>query len=598
MPDTERTPPRVRVVVLNWNSWWFSRRCLRALAATDYPPDRYHVVLVDNASVDGSLERLLHEFPDLRVVRNEVNLGFAEGCNRAMRDLDDIDMVALVNNDAVVEPGWLAAMVDALEGHPGAGAAAARLVLEPAFVRLSVEVRGGPVQVRSVSVDGVDATSRTRFGGAARSEGRTEWPMELEHVLDGPAELLVPVGVGEHDVEVDLAGPAEVTLRCGGRSSGPLSAGGAGGTDGTVLRLRVTSDDVRIELLNGLGTARNQVGESYDRHFGEPADPEAVPELAGPPIEVTGFSGGGVLLRAEVLAQVGLFDPRFFAYYEDSDLSWRSARAGWLTVAAPGAVIRHAFGGSGGSRAPGFFFLNYRNWLLTVGRNAEPSLRRAAWASARERARWTVRANVASPLKHRRAPSWDLVSAWMRTFAGVAAVRVAARRDRSNMPGALPTGAVRSAFQPEFSPRGPSRRPGGPLLVALDVGPEPEQRQGRGEVGVAGRFLAALSSADQALDVVAVRATTDGGLRRLSPAETAAMLDVAGPHRTVAPQDLLLGPLPEGTVLLRPDEDGAALRWTVVGAGRPGGPPTPPVPPDPAELSAVLAAAVAGDRPE
>lgn len=591
MPDTERTPPRVRVVVLNWNSWWFSRRCLQALARTDYPADRFHVVLVDNASVDGSLERLLHEFPDLRVVRNEVNLGFAEGCNRAMRDLDDVDMVALVNNDAMVDPGWLAAMVDALDSHPGAGAAAARLVLEPAFVSLAIDVAGASVRVRSVTVDGVDATSRTRFGGAARSEGRTEWPMELEHVLDGPAELLVPVGEGEHVVRVQLEGSADVTLRCGGRTSETLPAAGAGGAD---LQLEVRSDDERIELLNGLGTERNQVGESYDRHFGEPADVDALPELAGPPIEVTGFSGGGVLLRAEVLAEVGLFDPRFFAYYEDSDLSWRSARAGWTTVTAPGAVIRHAFGGSGGSRAPGFFFLNYRNWLLTVMRNADPPLRRAAWASARERVRWAVRANVASPLKHRRAPSWDLVVAWCRTLAGVAAVRCAARRDRARV-GSQPTGAVHAAFQPEFSPRGPSRRPGGPVLVALDVGPETRQSTGdahahahaHGEAA-ASRFLAALSAADLSLDVLAVRATADGGMRRLSPAEIAALLDVAGPHRPVPPQELLLGPLPDGTVVVGPDGDGTTLRWSVLGADPRSRARAGTVPPDPAALVAAL----------
>ena len=105
MPDTsQRTPPRVRVVVLNWNSWWFTRRCLRSLAATDHPADRLEVVLVDNGSIDGSLERLCHEFTGVTVVRNGANLGFAEGCNRAMRDLDGVDMVALVNNDAVVRP--------------------------------------------------------------------------------------------------------------------------------------------------------------------------------------------------------------------------------------------------------------------------------------------------------------------------------------------------------------------------------------------------------------------------------------------------------------------------------------------------------------
>jgi hypothetical protein len=335
------------------------------------------------------------------------------------------------------------------------------------------------------------------------------------------------------------------------------------------------------------------VGESYDRHFGQPSDPDVVPELAGAPIEVTGFSGGGVLLRAEVLAEVGLFDPTFFAYYEDSDLSWRSARAGWTTVTAPGAVIRHAFGGSGGSRAPGFFFLNYRNWLLTVGRNAERPLRRAAWASVRERVRWALRANVASPLKHRRAPSWDLVVAWVRTLVGVAAVRMATRRDRSTSPGARPTDRVVAAFQPEFSPRGPSRRPGGPSLVALDVGPDARGRQGHGEPGPAIRFLTALSNADQALDVVAVRATTDGGFRRLSPAETAELLGVEGPRLAATPQDLRLGPMPEGTVVVRPTDDGDALAWSVVGAHPGGRDRTGPVPPDPA----ALAAAIAADRP-
>ena len=60
-------------------------------------------------------------------------------------------------------------------------------------------------------------------------------------------------------------------------------------------------------------------------------------------IDVAHFSGGGVLLRAEMLRRVGLFDPRFFAYYEDSDLSWRAARAGTshrLTKASPPAPRR------------------------------------------------------------------------------------------------------------------------------------------------------------------------------------------------------------------------------------------------------------------
>ena len=70
----EDLDPYVRVVVLNWNSAWYTRRCLEALAATEYPADRVEVVLVDNGSVDGSLERLRDWFPDIRVVANGANL--------------------------------------------------------------------------------------------------------------------------------------------------------------------------------------------------------------------------------------------------------------------------------------------------------------------------------------------------------------------------------------------------------------------------------------------------------------------------------------------------------------------------------------------
>ncbi|MFN7149254.1 MAG: hypothetical protein ACK4V6_07215, partial [Microthrixaceae bacterium] len=108
--------------------------------------------------------------------------------------------------------------------------------------------------------------------------------------------------------------------------------------------------------------------------------------------------------------------------------------------------------------------------------------------------------------------------------------------------------------------------------------------------GVAGRFLAAWAPADLPLDVVAVRATTDGGFRRLSPAEVGALLAVAGPHRSVSPQELLLGRLPGGTVLVRPHDDGATLQWSLVGGDLRGREPAPPVTPDPAALAAAIAA--------
>ena len=75
--------PFVRVVVLNWNQAWLTARCVRSVLATDYPPDQLEIVVVDNGSIDGSLERLQHDLERVRFVANDVNLGFAEGCNRS-----------------------------------------------------------------------------------------------------------------------------------------------------------------------------------------------------------------------------------------------------------------------------------------------------------------------------------------------------------------------------------------------------------------------------------------------------------------------------------------------------------------------------------
>ena len=59
-------------------------------------------------SSDGVVDRARAEWPDLRVIESDRNLGFAGGCNLALRDLDEVDAVALVNSDVLVEPGWLA----------------------------------------------------------------------------------------------------------------------------------------------------------------------------------------------------------------------------------------------------------------------------------------------------------------------------------------------------------------------------------------------------------------------------------------------------------------------------------------------------------
>lgn len=123
--------PLVAVVVLNWNGLADTRECLRSLAAQTWRS--LEVWVVDNASQNAEADALEREFgASIRLLRSAVNLGFAAGCNLAAeRVLEErkARYVAWLNNDAVVEPGWLAALVAGLESRGDAASATSRMVL-------------------------------------------------------------------------------------------------------------------------------------------------------------------------------------------------------------------------------------------------------------------------------------------------------------------------------------------------------------------------------------------------------------------------------------------------------------------------------------
>lgn len=109
--DQKINSGKVGVVVVNWNNYEDTARCLNSLANLSYPS--YQVTVVDNGSTDGSGERLREEFEWCEVVFNERNQGFGGGCNTGIENVlaDGVEFVLLVNNDAVVSPDTLAELV-------------------------------------------------------------------------------------------------------------------------------------------------------------------------------------------------------------------------------------------------------------------------------------------------------------------------------------------------------------------------------------------------------------------------------------------------------------------------------------------------------
>lgn len=120
------TQPAASVIVLNYNGRSWLDACLASVLGQELEGG-VEVILVDNASSDGSVEQVQSRFPDVKVVTSGRNLGFAAGNNLGLHHARGRFRV-LLNNDTVARPGWLRAMVAAAVEEPRAGAIAGKLL--------------------------------------------------------------------------------------------------------------------------------------------------------------------------------------------------------------------------------------------------------------------------------------------------------------------------------------------------------------------------------------------------------------------------------------------------------------------------------------
>jgi GT2 family glycosyltransferase len=103
------------IIILNWNNHKMTAECIRSVLAMD--GQDYDVVVVDNGSTDGSAEILPREFPQITVLAQETNLGFAAGCNVGMRFAlaKGAEYFLLLNNDTFVAPDFMLEMLAAIQ---------------------------------------------------------------------------------------------------------------------------------------------------------------------------------------------------------------------------------------------------------------------------------------------------------------------------------------------------------------------------------------------------------------------------------------------------------------------------------------------------
>ena len=157
---------KASVIVLSWNGMGDLRECLDAVRSQDFID--FEIIVVDNGSTDGSADFVASHYPDVRLIRNERNLGFAAGNNQGLR-VGTGDALVLLNQDTAVQAGWLKALVKAVVSDPTCGIAGGKALYPDGRIQHA----GGYVDERGCG---------SHYGYRQRDEGQFEQVQDVDYV--------------------------------------------------------------------------------------------------------------------------------------------------------------------------------------------------------------------------------------------------------------------------------------------------------------------------------------------------------------------------------------------------------------------------------
>ena len=362
--------PKVRAVVVHFGEVDRTRRCLESLSQLDWPKECLEIVVVDNDESRPISAAISGDFPNVRTIVAKRNLGFGGGCNLALQDLQGVDFVALLNNDAIAEPTWLRELVSALQSDPKAGAATSKMLFTDKYREVVVRFepdsasrlswRHPAIAIEDVRDEHVSLLDKTHIS----TKGLLARTSNLPHVYSNTPgfRLLVPAS----------ATTIRMHLVCG--MSGVLTMQSADASDqqrvdAGPLWISTTVAGEPFDLIANAGNELTDNGNATDRGWLRRNGDDPLLESKG---LVFAWCGGAAVLRAECLHDTGLFDESLFLYYEDLELSWRANSLGWHTVYVPSAIVRHEHAANTQEGSPLKSVNTLRNRLVVLARHDSP----------------------------------------------------------------------------------------------------------------------------------------------------------------------------------------------------------------------------------
>jgi GT2 family glycosyltransferase len=198
--------PRVSVIVVTWNKKDYVLQLLASLGNLTYPRECIDILVVDNASGDGTLEAIIEEFPEVRVIRNPENLGGTGGFNTGLRSAFDLpydscQYLWLLDNDVLVHRHALSDLVDVLQRHEDIAVAGSTMM------QLDYPWRINEMGAFVERSDGALILNRHR-------QEVIEWKgRSAQQLLDGDGDLGARLMHCRHTMDVDYVAAASMLVR-------------------------------------------------------------------------------------------------------------------------------------------------------------------------------------------------------------------------------------------------------------------------------------------------------------------------------------------------------------------------------------------------
>lgn len=121
----------ISIIIVNWNGKKYLKTCLSSLTKLSYPHNKVKIIIVDNASIDNSINWVCRNYPNVKIIANKTNLGFAKANNLGIEESlknKDVSYIVTLNNDTEVDKDWLTYLVNFMETNRRVGIAVGKIL--------------------------------------------------------------------------------------------------------------------------------------------------------------------------------------------------------------------------------------------------------------------------------------------------------------------------------------------------------------------------------------------------------------------------------------------------------------------------------------